>query len=113
MEDLRESQRELLGRRLRSLRTLKGMTQQDLGARADVNYKFLGEIERGRQNPSFDVLAKIAGALGVHLSELFRFEHEVLSRKEIETQIRYVMKSIPDEALRQMLMMLRAIYPFP
>ena len=31
----------LLGRRIRSLRNLKGWTQQKLGEEADVNYKFL------------------------------------------------------------------------
>jgi transcriptional regulator with XRE-family HTH domain len=42
----------------------------------NINYKFLGEIERGQQNPSFNVLTKIAEALKVDLPELFRFDHE-------------------------------------
>jgi transcriptional regulator with XRE-family HTH domain len=112
MQNPQESQRELLGRRMRSLRTLKRMTQQELGEKADVNYKFLGEIERGRQNPSFDVLSKIATALDVEVSELFRFDHEVWSRKEVEAQIKSILKEIPDDYLRQLLMLLRAVHPF-
>ena len=108
----RENQRELLGRHIRSLRTLRRLTQQELGARAEVNYKFIGEIERGRQNPSFDVLLKISTALEVELSELFRFEHELLSRKEIEAQMKSILKDMPDDALRQILMLLRAVHPF-
>ncbi|SPD73781.1 Uncharacterized HTH-type transcriptional regulator YazB (modular protein) [uncultured Desulfobacterium sp.] len=69
-----ESPNVLLGRRIRSLRIHKRWTQQKLGEKADINYKFLGEIERGQQNPSFGVLAKIANALNVRLPELFRFE---------------------------------------
>jgi len=76
----------LLGRRIRALRNMKGWTQEELGQRADVNYKFIGEIERGRQNPSLNVLYKIATAMQVDLPELFRSEHEILERKEIETR---------------------------
>ena len=112
MEQMRENQRKLLGRRIRSLRTIKGWSQQQLGEKADVNYKFVGEIERGRQNPSFDTLLKIASALGVELSELFRFEHEVLGRKEVETQIRPILKDMPEESLRQVLMLLQTVHPF-
>ena len=112
MKEPRENQRELLGRRIRSLRTAKGWSQQELGEKADVNYKFVGEIERGRQNPSLDILSKIAGALEIDLSELFRFEHEVLSRREIESQVKAILKDISDDALRQVLMILRSVHPF-
>ena len=101
----------LLGRRIRSLRNIKGWTQQELGNRADINYKFLGEIERGQQNPSFDVLVKIATALEVELPEFFRFEHEISDRKEIEARIKKILKEIPDDTLRQILMLLRVLYP--
>jgi len=106
-----ENARVLLGRRIRSLRSMKGWTQQELGEWADVNYKFLGEIERGQQNPSFEILVKIAGALEVRLPELFRFEHEILNRKQTEGQIRHIIESIPDEDLRQILSVLRILYP--
>lgn len=101
----------LLGRRIRSLRNLKGWTQQELGNRSDVNYKFLGEIERGQQNPSFNILVKVANALEVDLQELFRFEQEIANRKEIEDRIKDIIKNLPDDALRNTLLMLRVLYP--
>jgi transcriptional regulator with XRE-family HTH domain len=101
----------LLGRRIRRLRTLKGLTQQELGNQAEVNYKFLGEIERGQQNPSFSTLVKIAHALKVEMQDLFRFEQEISNRKEIENQIKKLLKAIPDDALRQVLLILRVLYP--
>jgi transcriptional regulator with XRE-family HTH domain len=112
MEKRQENPKVLLGRRIRFLRNAKGWTQQELGARADVNYKFLGDVERGNQNPSLEVLSKIADALEVKILELFRFEHEVLSRKELETEIKAILKGMPDESLRQVLMIFRAVYPF-
>ena len=111
MEKLQEDMSILLGRRIRSLRNIKGWTQQELGSRADINYKFLGEIERGRQNPSFNVLLKIASALEVELPELIRFGHEISDRREIEGRIKEILKTIPDDALRQILMLLRVLYP--
>jgi len=101
----------LLGWRIRSLRNMKGWTQQELGEQADVNYKFIGEIERGRQNPSFAVLVKIAGALGVDLQELCKFEGADLNRKNIEEHIVRIVKSLPDEDLSRMLSVLRELYP--
>ena len=101
----------LLGCRIRYLRNLKGWTQQKLGEEADVNYKFIGEIERGQQNPSFAILVKIAAALEADLPELFRFEQEELSRKEVEREITNIVKSISDESQTQILSVLRVLYP--
>jgi XRE family transcriptional regulator, regulator of sulfur utilization len=101
----------LLGKRIRTLRNLKGWTQEQLGEQADMNYKYVGEVERGQQNPSFGVLVRIAGALKVEISELFRFESQELSRKQIEKQIGLIVKSLPDEDLGRMLSVLRVLYP--
>lgn len=101
----------LLGRRIRALRNMKGWTQEELGKEADVNYKFIGEIERGRQNPSLNVLYKIATAMQIDMSELFRAEHEILDRKEIETRIMKILKKLPEDELRQFLLVLHTLHP--
>jgi len=111
MDESYEKVKTLLGSRIRSLRNMKGWTQQELGNQADVNYKFLGEIERGQQNPSFNILVKIAAALEVDLPELFRFEQEVTDRNEIEKRIKDILQTIPDDSIRQVLLMLQALYP--
>jgi len=111
MEKSKENEKVLLGQRIRSLRNTKGWTQQELGEHADVNYKFVGEIERGQQNPSFAVLVKIAVALGVELQELFRFEQEAIDRKQLEAQIIAIFRSLSDGDLNRMLSVLRVLYP--
>lgn len=60
-----------LGRKLRTLRKLKGYTQEKLGEKSGISYKFIGEIERGKVNPSFDTLVRIADALGISAGDLF------------------------------------------
>ncbi|MFN3477313.1 MAG: helix-turn-helix transcriptional regulator [Candidatus Methylomirabilales bacterium] len=39
--------RALLGRRIKALRVRRELTQEALGERAGLNYKYLGAIERG------------------------------------------------------------------
>jgi len=111
MEKSVEKTQVLLGRRIRSLRTQKKWTLEKLGEIAATNHKHIGEVERGLQNPSFAVLVKIAAALGVDLRELFRFEQEGLSRKEVEREIVSIFKSISDESLKQILSVLQVLYP--
>ena len=70
MDDLRKD----VGERIRSLRKAGGITQEELGEKAGLNYKFIGELERGRVNVSLDSLQKIAEALGVKTGDLFSME---------------------------------------
>ena len=51
---------------------LARLSQEQLGERAGVSYKFLGEVERGQGNPTVDTLARIAGALDVEVADLLR-----------------------------------------
>jgi transcriptional regulator with XRE-family HTH domain len=64
----------LFGRRLRGLRGLRKLTQEQLGEKAGMSGKFIGQIERGTANPSLKNLARLGQALGVELSDLVRFE---------------------------------------
>lgn len=76
--------RQLVGENVRSLRKARGWSQEELGEKADLSYKFIGEIERGAVNPSLDSLAGIAAALGIEISKLFLNEsHIVISDADL------------------------------
>lgn len=111
MKNKPENKRLFLGRRIHAIRKAKGWTQEELGVKADVSYKFIGEIERGQQNPSFDILVKIAGAIGVELHELFQFEQEIKNRKDIEDRVIDVVKGISEEDLRKLCLVLNNLFP--
>ncbi len=111
MKSNHETEVILLGKRIRSLRNEKGWTQQELGDQAEVNYKFIGEIERGQQNPSFNILVKIAAALGVDLLDLFRYAHEISDRRQIEKKITAILSTIDDQELKRVLLILHSLYP--
>lgn len=62
--------REVLGQRLRALRARRGETLTEIAERAGISPQYLSEIERGRKDPSSEVLAAVAGALEVALIDL-------------------------------------------
>jgi transcriptional regulator with XRE-family HTH domain len=59
-----------LARALRSLRELRGITQEDLAHAADVTTTALSRIEGGKANPTWTTLARILDALNASLTEL-------------------------------------------
>ena len=68
------SLRQRLGQRIRALRKARGWTQEELGHRAGMDYKYLGAIERGERNFPVDVLARLASGLGAPVHALFIFD---------------------------------------
>jgi transcriptional regulator with XRE-family HTH domain len=62
--------REAVGHELREERRTTGRTLADVAERAGVSTQYLSEIERGRKEPSSEVLEAVAGALGLRLVDL-------------------------------------------
>jgi transcriptional regulator with XRE-family HTH domain len=104
-----EDTRKLLGKRIRTLRQQSHMTQQALGGEADINYKYLGAIERGERNPPTENLAKIAVALKVDLSELFIFDHETEDPKELRRKIDEMLKDASKKEFGTIYRVIKAI----
>ena len=59
-----------LGRRVRRLREQRGFSQAELAQRSQISTQYLGEIERGRRDPSLSVAARLATALDSSLDFL-------------------------------------------
>jgi transcriptional regulator with XRE-family HTH domain len=62
--------REVLGSRLRALRADRDETLAQTAERAGISPQYLSEIERGRKEPSSEMIAALAGALGTTLADL-------------------------------------------
>ncbi len=60
------------GQRVRRERKLRGLSQEDLAFEADLHRTYIGGVERGERNVSLINIERIAKALGVTLTELFR-----------------------------------------
>jgi transcriptional regulator with XRE-family HTH domain len=74
--------RDVLGERLRSLRLRHGETLAETATRAGVSPQYLSEIERGRKEPSSEMIAAIAGALDTSLVDLTARVSEELRRQQ-------------------------------
>ena len=61
-----------LGRRIRELRAEQGYSQEAFADKCSVHRTFMGTVERGESNLSFQNIAKVAATLGISLSLLFR-----------------------------------------
>ena len=91
----------MLGNRIRALRSSRGLTQQELAELCSLNYKYLGGIERGERNPTFENLAKIASGLGIELHRLFIFEHESPDIGALKKKLNEILERSPDEDVRK------------
>ena len=62
--------RQVIGNVFRRLRHERGITLRELAELAQVSVPYLSEIERGRKEPSSEILAAICRALDLDLSDL-------------------------------------------
>ncbi|MBF6168016.1 helix-turn-helix transcriptional regulator [Streptomyces gardneri] len=62
--------REVLGEQLRTLRQDRSETLVETAKRAGISPQYLSEVERGRKEPSSEMIAALAGSLGTTLGEL-------------------------------------------
>ena len=62
--------RESVGHELREERLASGQRLVDVAEEAGVSPQYLSEVERGLKDPSSELLAAIAGALGLSVAEI-------------------------------------------
>jgi transcriptional regulator with XRE-family HTH domain len=68
----RFTHRKSLAQAIRRYRKKAKMTQEQLGELANLNPKYIGEVERMEKTISVDALARVASALKVRLRDLVR-----------------------------------------
>ncbi len=66
-----------IGSKIKELRVLNGLTQEDLADRAELSKGFISQVERNLTSPSIATLIDILQCLGTDLPEFFAAEsHE-------------------------------------
>ncbi|WP_073057662.1 helix-turn-helix domain-containing protein [Kaistia soli] len=63
--------RQLVAWNLRRLRVLRQLSQEKLAVDAGIDRAYLGSLEREQENPTVDLLDRIAAALSVSVAALF------------------------------------------
>lgn len=100
--------KKLFGVRIKGLRERRGWTQENLAERMDISTNYLSSIERGKENPTLNMLIKFSDALDVEMRELFDFGHEV-SPPELRAMLKRFAKELADEDLKLAVKVLRAL----
>lgn len=67
------SSQEEIGRKIKKARQKVEMTQADVAKKAGIHVNYFARIERGEENPSIEIIEKIAKALKVKSSEILPF----------------------------------------
>lgn len=72
MEDAASPLARLFGQRLRERRVALNMTQAMLFEQSGIAASYISLIERGRSNPSLDIIEALSRAVGSSVSEMLR-----------------------------------------
>lgn len=76
-----EDVKKAFGAVLKRLRTDAQLTQQELGARADIERNYVSTLERANQTPSLTTVLKVAKALNMSVGEVARLVESELGKK--------------------------------
>lgn len=102
------NRKELIGNRIKELRRNKELSQEQLSERVEITPNYLSRIERGTENPTLDMLIRLADALEVEMWEIFDFGHKV-NRKDLKMTLNKLVGDADEETLRLAVKILRAV----
>jgi transcriptional regulator with XRE-family HTH domain len=68
--------RKIFASRLRQIRQIEGLSQEELADRAGLHRTYVGSVERGERNISIDNMECLAKALEIDIIELLKEELE-------------------------------------
>jgi len=106
MENMKRS----IGLRIKSLRMAKGITQEAFAEKCDISSRAVSNIERGKNFPSFDTLATIAGILECSLSDILDTPAGGNMRRAAqEAEALALIKSLPDDKMEMAVKLLAAL----
>ncbi|MBQ8460578.1 helix-turn-helix transcriptional regulator [bacterium] len=99
---------QLFGKRIKELRKVKKVTQEQLAEIIGLDSKQIGNIETGSGFTTMSTLEKLASFFDVEISELFSFAHQKSRQELIESLINQI-KNAKDEDLKTISKILNSI----
>ena len=101
----------LLGKRIREIRKSQGLSQERLAERAGISAQYVSNIERGKENPTLDLLLRLADALKVSLGQMCDFETvEDMNQRKMRSSIGAILQKADPDRLRLALKLLRSLF---
>jgi len=88
-----------IGKRIQELRKRQGLSQEQIAEKAEISSNYLSRIECGKENPTLDMLIKLASALNVEIWAMFITGH-LEGLDEVKKKIQNFIKAADEPALR-------------
>lgn len=100
----------LFGKRLREVRIEAGLKQGQVARAVDVDSKHISRLERGKVNPSFEIIFQLANALRVSPATLFDFDRSETNSRALEKNLRLLLEKRDLKQLKQAHLVLKALF---
>ena len=108
-----------IGNRLKELRIIKGLTQEELADRAELSKGFISQVERNLTSPSIATLMDILQCLGTSIGEFFNEspdEQIVFGRQdyfekydaELKNEIKWIIPNAQKNCMEPILLTMEA-----
>jgi transcriptional regulator with XRE-family HTH domain len=88
-----------IGKRIQELRKRQGLSQEQVAERAEISSNYLSRIECGKENPTLDMLIKLAQVLKVDMREMFVVGH-LAGLDEVKKKIQNFIKTADEPSIR-------------
>jgi len=98
------------GKRLREVRVEAGLKQGEVARAVDVDSKHISRLERGKVNPSFELIFQLAAALRVSPAALFDFDRSEASLKTVEKDLRLLLEQRDLQQLKRARLVVKALF---
>ena len=97
-----------IGKRIKELRKTRGLSQERVAELLDISPNYLSGIECGRENPTLDLLLRLAAALKVDVAALFNGAWFALTESELRRKLRTLLDRSELDQLRELLVLMKA-----
>ena len=102
-----------VGKRIKIVRQRNGLTQDQLAEQLGLSTKYISGIERGVENPTMDILLRVAKMLRVEPYDLFLFGESEESEKALRKGIEKMVREADREKLQLYFDVMRNILQLP
>lgn len=75
---------EKLGKAIIQLRKQRGLAQEQFANEAEIDRRYMSDIENGKRNISIDVIERLANCLGINVSDLFSIAENIDSARTLD-----------------------------
>lgn len=100
--------KQLLGARIKELRKLYGISQEELAAGIGVDPKHVSRLEVGGSFPALATLEKISQILQVELKDFFEFQH-LQAEEEVNKDLDFLLDRARKRNKIQLLRIVKAL----